>query len=500
MGHHFVPVDRSTPFLLPPSLQEWLPEEHLARFVVEVVDQLDLTPLESAYAGRGSKAYHPGMLLALLFYGYATGVFSSRKLEAATYDSIAFRFICANTHPDHDTIATFRRRFLPQLQPLFTAILVLAAEMGFLKLGTVSLDGSKMKANASKHKALSWGHALKLEEQLQQEVRRLLEMAETIDQQEQQAQLDIPSELERRQERLQAIRAAKARIEARAQERYEEEKATYEAKIEARRAKEAATGKKTGGRAPKPPQPGPREKDQVNLTDEESRIMPVSGGGFEQAYNVQAAVDVETHLVVAQFATQATNDKEQVEPALDRLQALPEELGKVEVLLTDNGFFSEANVEATREAGIEPLMALGREAHHLPLAERMEVADPPGEGATALEEMAYRLKTAQGRALYGRRKSTVEPVFGQIKQVLGFRQFMLRGLAQISGEWTLVTMAYNLRRLFQLRRGRKRASGKASGGHVPGPFAVAFKKRWHVMMAGCVHQRFRMTWLLPQVA
>lgn len=500
MGHHFVPVDRSTPFLLPPSLQEWLPEEHLARFIVELVDQLDLTPLESAYAGRGSKAYHPGMLLSLLFYGYATGVFSSRKLEAATYDSIAFRFICANTHPDHDTIATFRRRFLPELQPLFTAILILAAEMGFLKLGTVSLDGSKMKANASKHKALSWGHASKLEQRLEEEVRALLAMAEEVDRDEEEAPLAIPAELERRQERLKAIRAAKARIEARAQERYEEEKAAYEAKIEARRANEAATGKKPGGRAPKPPDPGPRDKDQVNLTDEESRIMPTSGGGFEQAYNVQACVDVETHLIVAQFATQATNDKEQVEPALDRLSALPEELGTVETLLTDNGFFSEGNVEATHEAGIEPLMALGREAHHLPLAERMEIADPPGEGATALEEMAYRLKTPEGRALYGRRKSTVEPVFGQIKHVLGFRQFMLRGLAQISGEWSLVTMAYNLRRLFQLRRGGRKAPGKALGGHAPGLFAVAFKKRWLVMIAGCVHQRFRMTWLLPQVA
>jgi len=503
MGHPFVPVDRATPFLLPPSLQEWLPEEHLARFLVEVVDQLDLTPLENAYAGRGSKAYHPGMLLALLFYGYATGVFSSRKLEAATYDSIAFRFICANTHPDHDTIATFRRRFLVQLEPLFTAILVLAGEMGLLKLGTVSLDGSKMKANASKHKALSWGHASKLEQRLEEEVRALLKMAEEADRQEEKAPLDIPSELERRQERLEAIRAAKARIEARAQERYEAEQAAYETKLEARRAKEAATGKKVGGREPKPPEPGPREKDQVNLTDEESRIMPTNGGGFEQAYNVQAAVDAETHLIVAQFATQAPNDKEQVEPALDRLSALPEELGRVETLLADNGFFSEGNVEATSKAGIEPLMALGREAHHLPLAERMEVPEPPGEGATALEEMAYRLKTPQGRALYGKRKSTVEPVFGQIKHVLGYRQFMLRGFDRISGEWTLVTMAYNLRRLFQLRGGRAKAAGKAVG-RLPGGarglsmVGSLFDRMtgWDAMIEERCHLRFPMSSLM----
>jgi transposase len=422
---------------------------------------LDLTPLAKAYAGRGSKAYHPGMLLAMLFYGYATGVFSSRKLEAASYDSIAMRFICANEHPDHDTIASFRRRFLPEVEQLFTAILVVAGEMGFLRLGTVSLDGSKVKAHASKHKALSFGHAVKLEAQLEQEVKELLELAEATDREEEQAQLDIPSELERREERLAAIRAAKARIEARAKERHDALQATYEANVEARRAKEKATGQKARGKEPKPPEAGPREHDQVNLTDEESRIMPVSGGAFDQAYNVQAAVDVETHLIVAQFATQATNDKEQVEPALARFGALPSALGQVETMLTDNGFFSEANVEATRKAGIEPMMALGREAHHLPLIERMTVAEPPGERASALDEMVYRMKTPEGRALYGRRKSTVEPVFGQIKRVLGFRQFMLRGFARICGEWSLVTTAYNIRRLFQLRSGGRNVASRA---------------------------------------
>jgi transposase len=497
MGHHFVPVDRSTPFLLPPSLQEWLPEDHLARFVVEVVDQLDLTPLATAYAGRGSKAYHPAMLLAMLFYGYATGVFSSRKLEATSYDSIAMRFICANEHPDHDTIAAFRRRFLPELEQLFTAILVVAGEMGLLRLGTVSLDGSKVKANASKHKALSFGHAVKLEAQLEQEVQDLLAMAEATDRVEEKAQLDIPAELERREERLKAIRAAKARIEARAKERHEAEQAAYEAKVEARRAKEQATGQKARGQEPKPPEAGPQENDQVNLTDDQSRIMPTSGGAFEQAYNVQAAVDVETHLIVAQFATQATNDKAQVEPALVRLTALPEELGQVETMLTDNGFFSQANVEATRKAGIEPMMALGRAPHHLPLVERMSVPAPPGEGASALEEMAYRLKTSEGRALYGKRKSTVEPVFGQIKRVLGFRQFMLRGFERISGEWSLVTTAYNIRRLFQLRnRGRNaaaRAVNKVPGG-VQGASSASMlghrMNRWYTLLDGRPHPPF----------
>jgi transposase len=506
MGHHFVSADRSTPFLLPPSVQEWLPEDHLARFIVEIVEQLDLTPLERAYAGRGSKAYHPRMLLALLFYGYATGLFSSRKLEAATYDSIAFRFICANTHPDHDTIAAFRRRFLPQLEPLFTAILLVAAEMGVLKLGTVALDGSKMKANASKHKALSWGHAEKLEAQLQQEADELLALAEATDRDEEQALIDIPEELARRQERLEAIRAAKAKIEARAQQRYEAEQAAHDEKMQKRRAKEEATGKKTPGTPPKPPEPGPRQKDQVNLTDEESRIMPVSGGGFEQAYNVQAAVDIETQLIVAQFATQAPNDRQQLAPALLRLEALPDALGRPEHLLADNGYFSQPNVDRVAEAGIEPLMALGREAHHQALTDLLTVPEAPAAEATALDVMAYRLKTPAGRALYGRRKSSVEPVFGQIKRVLGFRQFMLRGFDGICGEWTLVTMAYNLRRLFQLSRGPRGTAGSVSEGKVGGPVAdaggplAARFSRWGAMAARRCHRVVAARLFIPQVA
>ena len=512
MGHHFVPVDRSTPFLLPPSLQEWLPEDHLARFLVEIVDQLDLTPLEMAYAGRGSKAYHPGMLLALLFYGYATGLFSSRKLEAATYDSIAVRYICANTHPDHDTIAAFRRRFLPQLETLFTAILLLAAEMGLLKLGTVSLDGSKVKANASKHKALSWGHAEQLEARFQQEVEELLALAERIDRDEEKAQIDIPEELQRRQERLAAIRAAKAKIEARAQERYDAEQAAYQEKMHKRRAKEEATGKKTPGPTPKPPEPGVREKDQVNLTDEESRIMPTSGGSFEQAYNAQAVVDIETQLIVASFATQAPNDKRQVEPALERLKALPSALGRPEHLLADNGYFSQPNVESLSEAGIEPLIALGREAHHQVLSDLLTVPEAPADEASPLDRMAYRLTTYEGKALYGRRKSSVEPVFGQIKRVLGFRQFMLRGFDGICGEWTLVTMAYNLRRLFQLRGGPKGTAGSVSGGKAGGPVTDAGGlmatggpiadriSRWGTMAARRLHRVVALRRFIPQVA
>ena len=284
MSERFLAVDRDTPYLLPPSVQDWLPEEHLARFVVEVASKLDLRDLEKEYAGRGSKAYHPEMLLALLFYGYATGVFASRKLEQATWDSLAFRYIAANTHPDHDTIAAFRKRFLKQLKPLFVQILLLARTMGFLKLGKISLDGSKVQANASKHSALSWGHATELEEQLKAEGARLMELAAAAAAEVPEG-MDIPAELKRREDRLKAIADAKAKIEARAAERHAAEQAEYKAKMAQRKARAKATGKRPGGKPPQPPQSGVRPNDQINLTDEESRIMPAGGKSFQQAYS-----------------------------------------------------------------------------------------------------------------------------------------------------------------------------------------------------------------------
>jgi transposase len=296
---HFRSIDRKTAYLLPPSVEEWLPEDHLARFIVEVVEGLDLIRLEQGYAGRGSTAYHPAQLLSLLVYGYATGVFSSRKIESATYDSVAFRFIAAGSHPDHDTLAAFRRRFLDELSGIFVQVLELAQEMKLLKLGTLSLDGTKVHANASRHSALSHGHIEKIEAQLKAEVQELLALAG-----------------------------------------------------------------KPGGKPPKPPAPGIQSTDQINLTDEESRIMPVSGGGFEQAYNTQAAVDTDSLLVVAEAVTQATNDKEQIVPMLEQLAALPKSLGKVDQLLADTGFFSGKNVVACEEAGIEPLIAVARDEHH----------------------------------------------------------------------------------------------------------------------------------------
>src|SRR5471030_2364671 len=335
---NFRQIDRETGFLLPPSVDEWLPERHLARFIVEVIAGLDLRSMSGRYRGSGSASYHPKVLLGLLVYGYATGVFSSRKLERATYDSVAFRFIAANDHPDHDTIATFRRRFLKDIEALFVKVLLLAREMGVLKMGTVALDGTKIHANASRHSALSYEdghggagtkihanasrhsalsyeHAGKIEAQLKAEVAELLKKAEAADQTDIPDGMSIPEELARRGDRLEKLATARAKIEARAKERYARELAEHEAKLAAREAKTAATGKKPGGKPPQQPpafagagSEGPLPKDQINLTDEDSRIMPVAGGGFEQCFNAQAVVATESLLVIDVEVVAAPND------------------------------------------------------------------------------------------------------------------------------------------------------------------------------------------------
>jgi hypothetical protein len=329
-------------------------------------------------------------------------------------------------------------------------VLLLAREMGVLKMGTVALDGTKIHASASRHSALSYEHAGKIEAQLQAEVAELMARAEAADQADLPDGMSIPDELARREQRLAEIARARAVIEARAKERHAREQAEYEAKMAARAAKAAETGKKPKGRPPAPPVAEPGPTDQVNLTDEESRIMPVPGGGFEQCYNAQAAVAAGSLLVIANNVVQATNDKQQVVPTLEKLGALPEELGKTETLLADTGYFSEANVEACVTAGVDPLIAMGRQPHYPPLAERFALVPPPPDNPTPTEAMAHRLKTPEGKKLYALRKQTPEPVFGIIKSVLGFRQFLLRGLDNVRGEWNLVTTAYNVKRLFAL--------------------------------------------------
>ncbi|MDZ4251559.1 MAG: IS1182 family transposase [Sulfuritalea sp.] len=447
----FHPIDRDTDYLLPPSVQEWLPEAHLARYVVDVVEGLDLSELERAYAGRGSEAYHPATLLSLLIYGYATGTFSSRKIERATFDSLAFRYIACNRHPDHDTLATFRKRFGQEFQSAFVQVLQVARENQLSRFGTVSLDGTKIHANASRHSALSYGHASMIEAHLKAEVQELLALAEAADQSSVPDGVSLPDEIKRREDRLAAIAVAKAKIEARAKERHEQEQAEYAAKMAARAEKEAATGKKPGGKPPTPPASGPRADDQINLTDEESRIMKVAGGGFEQCYNAQAVVDTESMLILVPHVTQATNDKEQVEPMVAKMQANPAGLNQPDTLLADTGYFSQKNVTACVEAKITPLIAVKRDEHHPQWRERFTEPAPLAGDASPVDAMKHALKSKSGRAAYALRKQTVEPVFGIIKSVMGFRQFLLRGLENVQTEWTLVCLAWNLKRMAVLR-------------------------------------------------
>lgn len=448
---YFRPIDRHTACLLPPSLNEWLPEGHLARFIVEVVDGLDLQLMCDAYSGRGSAAYHPSLLLSLLIYGYATGVFSSRKIERATYDSIAFRFIAAGYHPDHDTLANFRRRFLNELSAIFMQVLEVAKEMKFLKLGTISLDGTKVKANASRHSALSYGHIEKLTAQLSREVEELVALAEQTDLQKLPDGLSLPDEIQRREDRIKAMNKAKEKISERAQIRFEQEQAHHQQLLANREEKQKRTGKKPKGRPPEPPTPGARAKDQINLTDEESRIMPVSRGGFEQTYNAQAAVDTNSMLVITASVTQDCNDKQQVENMIAQIKQLPASLGTVDKLLTDNGFYSEHNVTFCEKENIDAYIAVKRDKHHPHPLERFSEPAPIKTDATPIERMTHKLSTQAGRALYALRKQTVEPVFGIIKSVMGFRQFSLRGLKAVTGEWVLVCLAWNLKRMASLR-------------------------------------------------
>jgi transposase len=433
------------------TLGEALPPNHLARFVVDVIGQLDLGAIYARYAPVGGEAFAPEVLLGLLFYGYATGVFSSRKIEKATRENLAFRFVAGGLHPDHDTIAHFRKTFLVELQDLFVQILLLAQLAGVLKLGNLSLDGSKIHADASKSHAVSYKRLLELEVQLRGEVQELLTLGEQADQGEAvlPGGLGVEDELALRQKRLENLAQAKAVLEARAQERYQAEKAKYEAKQRARAEKARKHHRKPRGPAPKPPQPGPRDKDQYNFTDPDSRIMKnCTNEGFDQHYNVQAAVDQDSLLIVASSLSNHPNDQQEVAPTLD---ALSPQVGQPKAAALDNGYFSEANVRALEARGIEPYIATGREPHHPSWHTFFdEQPEPPAADASLKEQMAYKLRTDIGQAIYRLRKCTVEPVIGIIKEVLGFRQFSLRGLAAAAGEWCLVCLAFNLKRLHVL--------------------------------------------------
>ncbi len=429
-------------------LGEALPPQHLARFVVDIIAELDLSRIYGQYAPVGGEAIAPEILLGLLFYGYATGLFSSRKIEKATYESIPVRFIAGGLHPDHDTIAHFRKTFLAEIQELFVQILLLAQAAGVLKLGSISLDGSKVHADASKSHAVSYKRLLELETQLRQEVQELFSLGEQADE----GELPMPEglvpedEISLRQARLENLAQAKAVLQARAQERYEAEQAEYEAKVKERTQKARKRHHKPKGRPPKAPEPGPRDKDQYNFTDPDSRIMKNStNDGFDQHYNVQVVTDQESLLIVAQALSNHPNDKQEALPTLDTLSP---KIGKPEAAALDNGYFSEANIQGMEQRQIDPYIATGREAHHLDWRSFFQQQpEPPAGDASAIVKMAYKLQTEIGKAIYRLRKCTVEPVIGIIKEILGFRQFSLRGLAAAAGEWALVCLAFNLKRM-----------------------------------------------------
>jgi transposase len=416
-----------------------------------VIAQLDLSRIYAGYAPVGGVAFAPEILLGLLFYGYTTGVFSSRKLERQTYESIPFRFIASGLHPDHDTIANFRKTFLAEIQELFVQILLLAQGAGVFKLGNISIDGSKIHADASKHHAVSYKRLLELDTHLRQEVQALLTLGEQADQGERTLPdgLSIEDELTLRQERLANLAKAKAVLEARAQERLATEQAEYEAKLREREEKARHKGRKPGGRPPQPPRPGPHDQDQYNFTDPDSRIMKNStNAGFDQHYNAQAVVDQSTLLIVATALSNHPNDRQEAAPAVD---AISSQVGKPEAAALDNGYWSPTNAPALADRGIEPYIATGREPHHLGWERffAQQPAPPPGDASPKVK-MAYKLQTEIGHAIYRLRKMTVEPVIGLIKEVLGFRQFSLRGLRAAAGEWCLVCLAFNLKRLHVL--------------------------------------------------
>ena len=464
MATRFVPIDRDTPLLLPPNLRDWVPAAHLVHFILDAVDALDLRQVKVNTRGTGSEQYPPQMLLALLIYSYATGTFSRRRIEQSTHDSVPVRLLTADTHPDHDTLCTFRRENKDLLTESFIKVLQLAQELKVLKFGqlTVAADGTKVQAHASKHSAVSYERAGEMIVQLELEVQQLLAKAEQADATPLQDGLTIPEEITRRQERKAALALARAEIETRAHARYTAQLAEHEAKLAARAAKKER-GERVGGQPPQAPTPTPAPGDQYNFTDPESRIMKAGNGNhFEQSYNAQAAVEVESRLIVGERVSQSPNDKQELVPTLT---AIPAEAGTVAAALVDSGFFSEKAVQQIEHVadgtltGTVVYAAVEKTGHHRSVADLEKQPEPGSAAADAslTEVMRLRLKSTVGKTLYKLRQQTVEPVFGIIKAVLGFRQFRLRGRAKVALEWTLVCLAYNLQRLHRLGAGLKLA-------------------------------------------
>jgi transposase len=452
----FKPCNRDQMYLLPPSLKEWLPPGHLAYFLLDVVGQLDLSEIYASYQGdgRGQPPYDPAMMTALLFYAYCRGVPSSRRIERATQEDVAFRVMAANQHPDHDSISEFRRRHLAALAGLFLQVLQLCRKANLVKLGHVALDGTKVRANASKHKAMSYGRMKEKADELELKVKELLDLAERIDSEDDEKYGkgvrgdELPEELRRRESRLKKIQEAMAALEAEAKAAAAVKAEAAKKKIAEREEKAAESGEKPRGRAPEIPDPGqakPDDKAQKNFTDPDSRIMKDGATkSFEQCYNAQAAVDGECQVIVAAQVTQAANDQEQLEPMV---AAIAENTGESPGAITaDAGYFSEDNIKSLEKADIEGFVAVERMKH----GERPPLArGRPCQDMSVKDRMRRKLMTKRGRSVYAKRKAVVEPVFGQIKQARGLRQFLLRGLEQVRCEWILWCLTHNLLKLYR---------------------------------------------------
>lgn len=453
-GRTFRPYDQDQIFLLPPSLREWLPADHLAFFVADLVEDLDLKPILTTYGGvmRGTVPYDPRMLVAVLLYAYAVGVPGSRQIARKLHEDIAFRFLAANTTPDFRTISAFRTQHLAALRGLFVQVLRLCQRAGLVKLGHIALDGTKLKANASKHKAMSYDRMVKEEVRLQAEVDILLQQATEADARDDarygtdRTGDELPVELAFREGRLRKIREAKAALEQEAREAAAAKQAANEAR--------EVEGPRPGPK-PQPPCAVPAPKAQRNFTDPESRIMPASGdkGSFVQGYNCQAVVDATAQIIIAADVTQAPNDKQQAQPLLQQAIANTDQVPTIASL--DAGYFSEDNVHALTAWGCTPLIPPDRQQH-----ERTRPAAPRGRiptGLSVADRMRRTLRTKRGRRLYAKRKVTVEPVFGQIKQGRGFRQFLLRGHHQVRGEWALICTTHNVLKLWRSTTRRRPA-------------------------------------------
>ena len=456
MPARLVNIDRQTPMFLPCDLREWVPSDHIVHFILDAVEQIPTEHFHINHRGTGSEQYPPGLMLTLLIYCYVTGRFGSRTIEAATYSDVAVRYLCANQHPDHTSICEFRTTNQAAFQAAFVTVLQLAHELRLTQVGAVSVDGTKIQANASKHAAVSYDRAGEMLQQLELEVKELMERAEQTEAQESKETLDIPAELARREQRRAALQQARQVIEARAKELAAAAQPAYEAKQAARQAQRDA-GKKPRGQEPNPASEQPDPKAQYNFTDPESGIMKAGNGKhFEQAYNAQAAVD-QAMLIVGQRVSVAANDKQELAPTVAAISPVVAE--EVQAVLVDSGFYSEAAVQAVEQnpdgtpSGVTVYAAVEKHSHHKSVADLLPQPEPaaPGPEATAKEIMAHRLKTQTGKTLYKLRKQTVEPVFGIIKEVMGFRRFLLRGRAKVSLEWTLVCVSYNLKRMFTLK-------------------------------------------------